>query len=186
MKLGTYKKIEFSKSFLKEANCKNEYCMREKAGKKVYELFAQKGERYHAKYPGKMIEGMAWFEILYFHKLKNDQKSIERYLSNDYDGTLSKIFENQDEWKLFSLIKLNEGRIKMRNALGFTLFDSTSEVIQNEFLLANFLNKDELEISENFISDEMKKRKELIDKYKVVLTKYKNKLEEEKMKRGIN
>ena len=45
-------------------------CLKDTAGKKVYEIFAQRSEIYHARYPGKIIEGMAWFEILFMFELK--------------------------------------------------------------------------------------------------------------------
>ena len=44
------------------------------AGKKVYELFVKRGPQYHARYPGAMIEGMVWFELLYLDKLKKISK----------------------------------------------------------------------------------------------------------------
>ena len=39
---------------------------------------------------------------------------------------------------------MNNGRIKMREALGFTLYDDTLYVINSEWLLGEFLNKDKL------------------------------------------
>ena len=87
------------------------------------------------------------------------------------------------ESQIYSLIKLNNGRIKMRNALGFTVYNDLYEVIEGQWLLAEFLNKDKLEISKVKMTPEMFKRKELIEKYKTVLAKYKKKLDEEKDKK---
>ena len=87
------------------------------------------------------------------------------------------------ESQIYSLIKLNNGRIKMRNALGFTVYNDLYEVIEGQWLLAEFLNKDRLQVSRVLMSPEMLKRKELIEKYKTVLAKYKKKLNEEKDKK---
>ena len=86
--------------------------------------------------------------------------------------------------KISSLIKMNNGRIKMREALGFNLYDDTLYVINSEWLLGEFLNKDKLKVSKNILSPEMLKRKKLIEEYKSVLAKYKAKLEEEKGKKN--
>ena len=72
----------------------------------------------------------------------------------------------------------------MREALGFNLYDDTLYVINSEWLLGEFLNKDKLKVSKNILSPEMLKRKKLIEEYKSVLAKYKAKLEEEKGKKN--
>ena len=129
-----------------------------------------------------MIEGMSWFELLYQKKLRETTGSIKRYLDNDYKQ-VKKLLKQTDEKKIYSLIKMNKGRIKMREALGFSLYDKTEDVIEQQILLANFLNKDELKVTKNAISPNLVKRKELIDRYKSVLARYKEKLEDEKQKK---
>jgi len=181
LKLGYYEKLKFPKFILdKVGGCKTNICVRQRAGQNVYKLFVQKTEKYHAKYPGAMIKGMAWFEIFYIDRLKKNQKLIKKYMYNEKD--LRKL----DKKKLHSLIKTNNGRIKMREALGFNLYDDLYDVIESEWLLAEFLNKDKLEITKVNLSPQMQKRKELIKKYKLVLNRYKAKLEEEKEKKKKN
>lgn len=179
LKLGFYEKFfapEFILNLVK--GCKTEICVRQKAGKKVYEYFVKRTEPYHARYPGAMIEGMAWFEIFYLDKLKKNQKYIDEYFANKGNIKIS------SQKKLYSLIKTNKGRIKMREALGYTVYDDLYEVIEGEWLLAEFLNKDKLKITKIKLSPQMLKRKKLIDRYKLVLKKYKDKLEEEKKKQN--
>ena len=184
LKLGTFKEPKYSKSFLdKIKGCKKNQCIRKKAGKKVYELFVKKGPKYHAKYPGTMIEGMVWFEILYLDKLKKTQYQLNKYKTRKNNNSKN-ILKSNIESKIYSLIKLNKGRIKMREALGFSLYDDTSQVIASELLLAEFLNKDNLKVTKNIITPEMEKRKELIEKYKSVLARYEIKLKEEKEKKN--
>tara|TARA_B110000967_G_scaffold209038_1_gene263459 strand:- start:2043 stop:3857 length:1815 start_codon:yes stop_codon:yes gene_type:complete len=184
LKLGKYKRFNTPQFLLTEMkNCKSNTCLADKAGKNVYKIFVQKTPIYHAKYPGDMIKGMVWFEILYQTKLKKLQKIIKRYEDQTYEG-LWKLKKKNHESQIYSLIKLNNGRIKMRNALGFTVYNDLYEVIEGQWLLAEFLNKDKLEISKVKMTPEMFKRKELIEKYKTVLAKYKKKIDEEKNKKN--
>ena len=93
-----------------------------------------------------------------------------------------KLKKQADEKKIHSLINMNNGRIKMREALGFTMFDNTRDVIDGQILLGNFLNKDQLKITQNELNPEMTQKKILIEKYQKTLAKYKAKLEEQKNK----
>ena len=137
--LGKFQKLNYPKNFLnKQKGCKTDSCLRAKAGKKVYQIFVKRGPQYHARYPGAMIEGMVWFELLYLQKLRTNEKRIKRYLTNNYDGPLGELFKSDDPSKLYSLIKMNKGRIKMREALGFSLYDSTDKIIEQQFLLSEF------------------------------------------------
>jgi len=181
IKLGEYKKFEkFPKNMVATIKgCKSNHCIRKTAGKNVYKLFVQKKERYHTKHPGDIIYGMAWFEVLYLDKLKKAQSAINRYSSNQYDG-LMKLKKGDHEKLIYSLIKMNNGRIKMRNALGLSLYDDLELVLKNHWLLGDFLNNDKLKVEKVALDPQLKKRKLLLDKYKTTLSKYKKKLEEKK------
>ena len=182
VKLGEYK--EFDKSMPKNMlatikSSKKSIYIRKIAGQNVYKLFVQRTESYHARHPGDVIYGMAWFEILYLDKLKKADLSLKRYSKNQYQG-LEKILEFKDKKNIYSLIKMNNGRIKMRNALGMTLYDDLELVLKNYWLLGDFLNNDKLKVKKVRIDPELKKRKLLLEKYKSTLSKYKKKLEEKK------
>ena len=168
-------------------------CMESAAGGKVYELFVKRGDVYHARYPGKIIEGMAWFEISYLYKHSASQKHIDRYVKYGPDNyqnitefgltnLISKLDPktvlNMDKKKLSSIIKMNKGRLKMRKAVGLNSNDDLNEVIDRHIVLSNFLNKDKLKVKKNRIDPQLKKREELLKKYKTAITKYKEKLEE--------
>ena len=184
LQLGEFKKLNLPNFILNEIKgCQTNVCIGQHAGKKVYELFVRRGPIYHARYPGKMINGMVWFEILYYEKFRKLQKILKRYEENRYEG-IYKLKKANHEKQIYSLIKLNKGRIKMRKALGFTLYDDNIKVIESQWLLAEFLNKDKLTVSRVKLSPEMHKRKLLIEKYKTLLAKYKKKLEEEKAKKN--
>ena len=161
--------------------CKSNLCFEELAGKKVYKIFVQRGEKWNARYPGDMIIGMAWFEIMYNGNSRKIKKILARYEKNNYKGIM-KLKKQADESKIHSLINMNNGRIKMREALGFTMFDNTRDVIDGQILLGNFLNKDQLKITQNELNPDMIQKKILIEKYQKTLAKYKAKLEEQKNK----
>ena len=156
------------------------FCRGKIAGKKVYEIFAKRGERWHQKHPGDIIHGMAWFEIFYLEKLRKNEKQITRYIKNGPKGYSSKMKMNRDVSSLHGLIKTNKGRIKMREALGLSLNDNLETVLKRHWLLGDFLNKDKLKVKKVKINSDMQKRKKLLAEYKSALTRYKNKLDEER------
>ena len=168
-------------------------CLKDTAGKKVYEIFAQRSEIYHARYPGKIIEGMAWFEILFMFSLEEKKKILERYEKHSptkyrnlneisVAQILSKIHTKtamaEDRRKIYNLIKMNKGRLKMRKAIGLSNENTLIESINRQILLANFLNRDKLKVKKKKIDPDLKKREQLLSKYKNAVTKYKEKLQE--------
>ena len=176
VKLGEFNDFEkFPVNMRKAAKgCKTGNCIRKAAGKNVYKLFVQKKERYHSKHPGDIIYGMAWFELLYLDSLKKAQKALKRYNNNKMNA----LTKSKDMKTIYSLIKMNNGRIKMREALGLSLYDDLELVLKNHWLLGDFLNNDTLAVEKVALDPELKKRKLLLDKYKTTLSKYKKKLEE--------
>ena len=186
-KLGTYKEFKaYPEGMLKivNAGCKSWHCTRKKAGQKVYELFVKRSAIYHARKPGAMIHGMAWFEIMYLGRLYENRKVIERYRKHGPDNYKNykkgKRQLKKDKQKLQALIKMNEGRIKMREALGLSLQDDLEKVLRRHWLLGDFLNNDKLKVKKVKLDPELKKRELLLSKYKTTLKKYKKKLAEEK------
>ncbi len=184
--LGKYTGFNaYPKGMLKEfKNCKKQFCRGKEAGKKVYEIFVRRGELWHQRHPGDIIHGMAWFEIFYLEKLRKNKKQIARYIKNGPKGysseIIGKIKMTQDIKALHSLIKTNKGRIKMRQALGLSLNDNLETVLKRHWILGDYLNKDKLKVKKVKINSDIKKRKKLLAKYKSALTRYKNKLDEER------
>ena len=156
------------------------YCRGKIAGKKVYEIFTKRGELWHKRHPGDIIHGMAWFEIFYLEKLRKDKKQITRYLKNGPNGYSSKSKMRRDVNLLHGLIKTNKGRIKMRDALGFSLDDDLELVLRQEWLLGEFLNHDEYKVKKVKLNKEILKRKDLLARYQTSLKKYKEKLSDER------
>ena len=103
---------EMTKKF--NSTCKEISCMAKKAGKELHYRFVIKKNSSNI-FPGKMIQAMAWYEILYLDKLKNNELFIKRYLENYPNEYKNKII---DEIKIQSVLSMFEGRKNMRNALG--------------------------------------------------------------------
>ena len=165
------------KECLKEfGNCKKQYCRGKKAGKKVYEYFVRRSELWHQRHPGDIIHGMAWFEIIYLEKLRKNTKQIARYLEHGLDDYSKK---GKDIKALHSFIKMNKGRVKMREALGLSLNDDLATVLNRHWLLGDFLNNNEFKVAKVKLDPELKKRKDLLTKYQSAIKKYKSKLKEE-------
>ena len=191
---GKYKEIKiFPQGMLTRKL--NSLMLSKKAGQEVYKAFVQRGPRYQTKYPGTMILGMSWYEIFYLGELKKNKKIINRFLEfgpdnyikykNKFDPIGSAIAKNkpkylfnQDVKKLNKLITTNKGRIKMREALGFTKDDFVEEVIKGEWLLGTFLNNDKLKVKKVVLSSDLQKRKVLLARYKSAIGAYKKKLKE--------
>ena len=168
-------------------------CVQQAAGGKVYEIFVRREDQYHARYPGKIIEGMSWFEILYLYKYVEAKKIIERYVKYGPDNyqnitefgvtnLISKMSPktalNMDKKKLMSIIKMNNGRLKMRKAIGLRPEDELRKVLNRQTVLANFLNKDKLKVKKIKVDPQLAKREKLLKKYKVALKKYREKLDD--------
>ena len=86
--LGKYEEFNsYPEGMLKEfKTCNKQFCRGKKAGKKVYEFFVRRGPLWHERHPGDMIHGMAWFEIMYYEKLRKNKKQITRYIKNGPEG----------------------------------------------------------------------------------------------------
>ncbi len=166
----------------------------------MYDIFVKKGDPYHAKYPGKMIHGMAWYELMYLAKLKKTQKVLNRYLEfypdnykdfsdsrDPFSTTIARSFPKllikEDEVKIHSLIKMNSGRKNMREAMGMSINDDIETVVRKHWVLGDFLNNDKLKVKKVVMDPDIKKRQLLLEKYQNALKRYKAKLEEERNKK---
>ena len=146
-------------------------CESKKAGKIVGTSFRKKSG-YAEKYPGKMMEAMAYFEILYLSSLYKNKKKIEKF-KKEFSETKG----NKKYKSIRSLIKMNDGREKMRSSLGMTLETPTEEAIKRFWTLAEFLG---LETPKKLgkMDKDINKRKKLLQKYKATVLRLEEKLEE--------
>ena len=174
-KLGRYEPIvEFPEGIIKKfGSCYEINCQAKIAGREVYHRFVVK-KKSSKKYPGKMMEAMAWYEILFSGKHKDTDKFIKRYLENypnDYK------YKKVDEKFIRSLLSMNKGRKNMRNALGMDLQEKTDIAIKRFWLLGQFLGRGKPKTRK--VESDLKERKILVNEYRAKIMDLKARLEEE-------
>ncbi len=163
---------EMTKKF--NSTCKEISCMAKKAGKELHYRFVIKKNSSNI-FPGKMIQAMAWYEILYLDKLKNNELFIKRYLENYPNEYKNKII---DEIKIQSVLSMFEGRKNMRNALGIPNDEKPNVAINRFWLMGQFLNQGKPKNRE--VDESLLKRKDLLEEYKMQVKMLKLKLEQKK------
>ena len=127
------------------------------------------------KYPGKMIQSMAMYEIFFASRLYEDRKTINRFKENKYKLVTKK---EKDEEKIRSLIGMNDGRKNMRKALGMDMDTPAKEAIQKFWLLGEFLEMGVPTDNNITVNKDIKDRQDKLDVYKATISNLKKKLEE--------
>ena len=188
-KIETYNKKKFQEEFLKyppeviEFFGKNSNIV--SRGKKSGQFMSRefnRSEQGQQRFPGNMIKAMAAFEIFYIDSLRKNRKVLDRY--KEKKGT--KYLRNStDETKVRSLISLNQGREKMRKALGMDLQTPRVEAIKKFWYLGDFLSLGKA-LKNSEYDKNLDKRKKLLIEYKQKITKLKDKIKEEQKSEGIN
>ena len=177
--LGRYKKITKFPEGMKDifGSCDHINCQGRIAGQRVHHRFVVKA-KYSKKYPGKLMQAMAWYEVLYHSRLKNTDMFIQRYLN------LSEQEYNEKEIdinKIESLLSMNKARISMRSALGLDIKEDTEVAIGRFWLLGEFLNLGKPK--KRIVNDELNERKNILNQYKAAVGEFITKLEIEKEKK---
>ena len=188
-KIETYNKKKFQEEFLKyppeviEFFGKNSNAVSrgKKAGKFMSTEF-NRSEVGQQRFPGNMIKAMAAFEIFYIGSLRKNRKVLDRYKEKKGTKYLRK---STDETKVRSLISLNQGREKMRKALGMDLQTPRAEAIKKFWYLGDFLSLGKA-LKNSEYDENLDKRKKLLIEYKQKITKLKDKIKEEQKSEGIN
>ena len=188
-KIETYNKKKFQEEFLKyppeviEFFGKNSNVVsRGKKSGQFMSIEFNRSEQGQQRFPGKMIKAMAAFEIFYIDSLRKNRKVLDRY--KEKKGT--KYFrKSADEGKVRSLISLNQGREKMRKALGMDLQTPRVKAIKKFWYLGDFLSLGKA-LKNSEYDKNLDKRKKLLIEYKQKITKLKDKIKEEQKSEGIN
>ena len=187
--IEAYNKKKFQEEFLKyppeviEFFGKNSNAVSrgKKAGKFMSTEF-NRSEEGQQRFPGNMIKAMAAFEIFYIDSLRKNRKVLDRYKEKKGTKYLRK---STDETKVRSLISLNQGREKMRKALGMDLQTPRAEAIKKFWYLGDFLSLGKA-LKNSEYDKNLDKRKKLLIEYKQKITKLKDKIKEEQKSEGIN
>ncbi len=145
------------------------------AGQFLFKSF-NRPKSYQQKNPGELIKAMAMYEIFYATQLWESRTAIERYKKNDYKQILSR--KKNDEKKIRSLLGMKKGQKGMREALGMTLETPAKDAIKKFWLLGEFLALG-TGVDNEKLSKDLKKRKELLEEYKIKIADLKKKLKDD-------
>ena len=188
-KLEIYDKKVFQEDFLKYPSEIINYFGKnssttsraKKAGGYMSKEF-NRSEEGQQRFPGRMIKAMAMYEIFFVDSLRKNKKNLIRYKENKN----TKYFKKKtDEKKIRSLISMNEGREKMRTALGMSLETPRVEAIKKFWFLGEFLDMGQA-LKNNDYDPKLEERKKLLNQYKQKISKLKKKIEEEEEKKVTN
>ncbi len=154
-------------------------CAGDTATKEMSLIFGRDPD-YNLRHPGNVLYGIALFEIFYQNKLKDDEKKIKQFIET---------FDDKKKYKdeIVALLKLNDSRKKMRATLGIDLNTEIEEVIENFWVMGDFLEAGK--INEQYVDIELKKREKLLTKYQEKLNSFKNdlsKVKDEKLYKQIS
>ena len=181
IKLDEIGKFELPQSYpdglinttLKECKIDNFHCIKTKSIDEMTKRF-KRSKKYNDRNPGSQIYAMALYEIYYLSKLKDSQNSLRIFKEN----WPKKIVNGK---KISSLIKNNETRKIMREALGITINQSPEEAIKTYWVIGDYLQKGKPKSIK--VDNAFKKRERLLSEYKSTIGFLKKEL---KRKRLIN
>ena len=145
----------FIEMFLKRG-CKNWNCLYKKTSQ-VMSLIFKRTEDYNLRNPGNQIRGMALFEIFYLNTLKTNESKIDDFLKSWPE-------DNKNSDAVIRVIKLNKSREKMRVALGMDLTTPIEEVLNNYWVMSEFLDLGTPKKQK--ISNDIIERKKFLENYK--------------------
>ncbi len=149
-------------------------CIQDKAVKEMSLRF-KRSDRYNDKNPGNQVYAMAHFELFFMNKLLKERNSLKKFKENWPDKKI-----NAD--KVVSLIKLNESRKMMRNALGMNMNNSIEEVIDTYWTLGDFLQSGKIKVEK--VDKDLLKRKRILSEYKSMVSSLKRNLETQDLQRA--
>ena len=179
IKLDEIGKFELPQSYpdglinttLKECKIDNFHCIKTKSIDEMTKRF-KRSKKYNDRNPGSQIYAMALYEIYYLSKLKESQNSLRIFKEN----WPKKIVNGK---KISSLIKNNETRKIMREALGITIDQSPEEAIKTYWVIGDYLQKGKPKSIK--VDNAFKKRERLLSEYKSTIGFLKKRIEKKKI-----
>lgn len=158
-------------STLKKCEIDNYRCIKTKAISEMVTRF-KRSKKYNDRNPGSQVYAMALYEIYYLSKLKESQNSLRIFKENWPE----KIVNGK---KISSLIKNNETRKIMREAVGITIDQSPEEAIKIFWIIGDYLQKGKPKTVK--VDKAFKKRERLLSEYKSTIGFLKKRIEKKKI-----
>ncbi len=166
--IGKYKNIlKYPDELFKNLNFSPQMLAKE-ATQEMYKIFVQ-NKNLQEKYPENMMKGMAYFEVFYNNKLKEEKKAIEDYYTNYPD------VKKSSKKSIQSLYSLTQAKKSMRESVGLTLNDNLDEALTRYMHMYDFLSQGVK--SQNKLTPEEKKLKKESGKFKKYYGSFKKNIE---------
>ena len=120
---GLFKNLNFSESMLAK-----------ESAQKMYKTFVQ-DKNLNEKYPENMMRAMAYFEVFYNYKLKEEKSAIEDYQNNypDVKKTSKKAIQ--------TLYSLSNAKESMRKSIGLTSKDKLEDALTGYMHMYDFMSQ---------------------------------------------
>jgi len=134
---GLFKNLNFSESMLAK-----------QSAQEMYKTFVQH-KTLNEKYPENMMRAMAYFEVFYNYKLKEEKKAIEDY-QNNYPNV-----KKSSKKAIQSIYSLSQAKESMRKSIGLTKNDNLEDALASYMHMYNFMSQGVR--SENKLTSEEKK-----------------------------
>ena len=174
--IGQYKKInQYPVGLFKNSNF-SESMFAKKSAQEMYKTFVQH-KNLNEKYPENMMRAMAYFEVFYNNKLKEEKKAIEDYKSN-YPNV-----KKGSKKAIQSLYSLSKAKESMRKSIGLTSNDKLEDALTGYMHMYDFMSQGVK--TQNKLTSEEKKIKKETNKFKSTYGAFKKNLEL-KLEKRIN
>jgi len=166
--IGKYKKInQYPVGLFKNSNF-SESMLAKKSAQEMYKTFVQH-KNLNEKYPENMMRAMAYFEVFYNNKLKEEKKAIEDY-KNNYPN-----IKKSSKKAVQSLYSLSQAKESMRKSIGLTSNDNLEDALTGYMHMYDFMSQGTK--SQNKLTSEEKKIKKESTKFKSSYGTFKKNLE---------
>ena len=166
--IGKYKEIkEYPQGLFKNPNF-TESMLAKKSAQEMYKTFVQH-KNLNEKYPENMMRAMAYFEVFYNHKLKEEKKAIKDY-QNNYPNV-----KKSSKKTIQSLYSLSQAKESMRKSIGLTSNDKLEDALTGYMHMYDFMSQGSK--TQNKLTSEEKKIKKESTKFKSSYGAFKKNLE---------
>jgi hypothetical protein len=174
--IGKYKKInQYPVGLFKNSNF-SESMLAKKSAQEMYKTFVQH-KNLNEKYPENMMRAMAYFEVFYNNKLKEEKKAIEDY-KNNYPNV-----KKSSKKAIQSLYSLSKAKESMRKSIGLSSNDKLEDALTGYMHMYDFMSQGVK--TQNKLTSEEKKIKKETNKFKSTYGAFKKNLEL-KLEKRIN
>ena len=166
--IGQYQEIkQYPEGLFKNLNF-SENMLAKKSAQEMYKTFVQH-KNLNEKYPENMMRAMAYFEVFYNHKLKEEKSAIEDY-QNNYPN-----IKDSSKKTIQSLYSLSQAKESMRKSIGLTSDDKLEDALTGYMHMYDFMSQG-IKTTNKLTNDEKKIKREST-KFKSAYGAFKKNLE---------